>query len=191
MYFHNVLYLKKKTHTASGYLTVPYTIGESGLSQASADDDQSTCDVNLPCYHYIVYDLGGHYNITKIKVLPSVGSETSLNVYAQKSNSSNLCYDGTGVTLNGGVYTELDCVKNHKQFLTIQVVSDCSLNNASLCDVQFYRKSFSVYSIFPLKWDCEGAEQNLSALNEIIKSTFTSIKSEWTRSHSSGYIFSL
>ena len=126
--------------TDSGHLTVPYITGESGISQTSNDNDLATCDTQLPCNYYINYDLGGTYNITKVRVLTTFGSETSLKIFAQKTNASNLCYDGTGVPLDDGVYNELDCVKNNRQFITIQVVSDCSLNNASLCDVQVYRK---------------------------------------------------
>ena len=142
-------------------MTVPRTIGESGISQKSSDNDLATCDTELPCNHYINYDLGGTYNITKVRVLTTVGSETSLKIFAQKTNASNLCYDGTSVPLDDGVYNELDCVKDNRQFITIQVTSDCSLNNASLCDVQVYRKC--LYIIKKLLIKCPSENNHLEA----------------------------
>ena len=134
-------------YTASGHLTSPYVIGESSISHASVDNSTVTCDINLPCYHYFTYDLGDTYNLTKVSVLIANGSQTSLKIFADKTNSTNLCYDGTDSTLNPGVYNELDCVKENKHFLTVQVVSDCSANTASLCDLEVYRKSL-LFALF-------------------------------------------
>ena len=131
-------------HQASGKLTTPQIIGESGISQKSVDDSVATCDTALPCNHYISYDLGDVYNISQVHVY--VSSPTELKIFTNKNNQSNLCYDGTGSPLTAGSYHELDCVKSNKRYLTVQFISDCSANTASLCDLHV----FGTYFIFPL-----------------------------------------
>jgi len=119
------------SNTESGHMNDITIIGKSNFNQLTVDEDDSTCQNNLVLGDFLVYELGGLYNITKVEI--RTGIDTGVEVYLNKVES-NLCFTGT---INGGMNSILSgCIRDDRRFIRIKITTP----TGSLCTVKAYRE---------------------------------------------------